>query len=665
MHERYVPGTWSKITRYEHLPRYALASSLAKDRRVLDFGCGTGYGSASLARVAASVTGCDLDTEALEWARSEHRGEGLTFLRNEDLGASLPAESCDRIVCFEVIEHLTAEQQRAIVANFARLLAPGGRLLTSTPNPQITALYGENPYHLHELPAGAFRELLGTHFQSVRLFDQCLGSGVIFKDLEGVSDSPTTLSLGDEEQRESACWVALCAQENLPPAGNIVVWDWETPFVNTAVAEARESMEAKSRIIALGYQQALTQQTLAEARTRIGELSERAREQGERISLLMRLAAQGANADHAAAPAAVPGLASRVRAAQAWKRRNRVRANMGLPAVTGTRPSFLDLGIAAEAKAPVVHLVLAPAAEVALDRIAAAHAAGPRNLRPEIILAHRCAPVRVEGAAVSALPHDKLDAVFHALVRRRPRFLHLHLDGEELPAWAAEIPAVARLLNIPTLATFGLASPVEPLDGACAVFTEWAGESVSESVKFLPPAWPESEPSPITKTGAPILTWLRGGEEGLAAIVAVGEHASLRIATIEDEVENSRWAECVRSHRLAGRCDPVGPVTREEMERLVRSAAVVVANGDASILARAALRAGVPLVAIGSATALLPARRKTHDLDPAAQLRWVLAHPAEASQQALALWKAGRTAASRTPAAARYGELYRELGAKK
>ena len=73
MHERYVPGTWSKISEYEHLPRYVFARQFAHDAKVLDFGCGTGYGAALLAETANSVLGLDIDPAALEWARHTHR----------------------------------------------------------------------------------------------------------------------------------------------------------------------------------------------------------------------------------------------------------------------------------------------------------------------------------------------------------------------------------------------------------------------------------------------------------------------------------------------------------------------------------------------------------------------------------------------------------------
>src|SRR5688572_26991292 len=69
--ERFDPASVrGEMTDAEHLARYAWAAQLTKGRRVLDAGCGLGYGSALLAGAGAgSVTGMDIAPAVVEVAR--------------------------------------------------------------------------------------------------------------------------------------------------------------------------------------------------------------------------------------------------------------------------------------------------------------------------------------------------------------------------------------------------------------------------------------------------------------------------------------------------------------------------------------------------------------------------------------------------------------------
>mgnify|MGYP003623051184 CR=1 FL=1 len=62
--ERLIPGEVDIDLLNEHMARYNFAARLTRGKRVLDAGCGTGYGSLELARMAARVTGIDIAPEA-------------------------------------------------------------------------------------------------------------------------------------------------------------------------------------------------------------------------------------------------------------------------------------------------------------------------------------------------------------------------------------------------------------------------------------------------------------------------------------------------------------------------------------------------------------------------------------------------------------------------
>jgi ubiquinone/menaquinone biosynthesis C-methylase UbiE len=157
--ERLIPDAQrGELIYAEHVARYRLAAQFASGRRVLDAGCGEGYGTALLASSGpASVVGVDVDEATIEHARERYGQE----FHVGDL-AELPFDdaSFDVVVCFETIEHIT-EAGRAL-AEFRRVLAEEGLLLISTPNP--TEYVVENEFHVREYTPVEFAKLLDEHF---------------------------------------------------------------------------------------------------------------------------------------------------------------------------------------------------------------------------------------------------------------------------------------------------------------------------------------------------------------------------------------------------------------------------------------------------------------------------------------------------------------------
>ena len=235
MQERFVPGTWSKLAEYEHMPRYQFASRFANGARVLDFGCGTGYGSRALAATAASVVGLDIDEAALTWARFWHRHANLRFERHDDLGAKLPSASFDLVTCFEMIEHVDFETQQATVSSLARLVKPTGMLVISTPNPGVTANYGDNPYHLREMDELEFRALLEPSFEYVTILRQRMRPAILIADETTADDSMRIDVLpGSDAIDEPAAFIALCGHAPIAPSPALCTLD---PSVDLVLAE--------------------------------------------------------------------------------------------------------------------------------------------------------------------------------------------------------------------------------------------------------------------------------------------------------------------------------------------------------------------------------------------------------------------------------------------
>src|SRR5260221_10576860 len=181
--ERVIPGQVDTDLLNEHMARYAFAARLSRRKQVLDAGCGSGYGSAELAKTAAAVLGIDCSAEAIAFARSEYPAPNLRF-EQADCGALPVADgSIDLVTAFEVIEHL--EDWRGLLLEARRALSAAGLFVVSTPNKlyysESRRSAGPNPFHVHEFEFEEFRAELGEVFPHVSLFLENHIEGVVFQ----------------------------------------------------------------------------------------------------------------------------------------------------------------------------------------------------------------------------------------------------------------------------------------------------------------------------------------------------------------------------------------------------------------------------------------------------------------------------------------------------
>jgi SAM-dependent methyltransferase len=218
--ERLIPGQVDVDLLNEHLARYTFASRLARGKRVLDAGCGAGYGSAELAHTALAVTGADLATEAIDFAREHYRLPNLYF-EQATCGALPHPDSCfDLVVAFEVIEHLA--HWREFLLEVRRVLAASGQFVVSTPNKlyytESRGGEGANPFHVHEFEFEEFQGELTAIFPQVALYLENHVEGVTFQPYEPGNTVEVRVDAADPAPLESHFFVAVCAHR--PQVGN-------------------------------------------------------------------------------------------------------------------------------------------------------------------------------------------------------------------------------------------------------------------------------------------------------------------------------------------------------------------------------------------------------------------------------------------------------------
>ena len=279
--ERLIPGQVDIDLFNEHMARYTFAARLARGKRVLDAGCGAGYGSAELAQVAERVTGIDISGEAIEFARAHYALENVAF--EEASATSLPYADAafDLVVAFEVIEHL--EDWRGFLAETRRVLAPAGQLIVSTPNrlyyTESRGVHGPNPFHVHEFDFAEFSAELKAAFPHVALFLENHVEGVAFTPHEPGNTVEARVDTADTAADESHFFVAVCAHR--PQLGN--------PTFLYVPRSANVLRERERHIGALEQELALKDQWLAKSQADLAEFD---REHQKLLAMFRELKAE-------------------------------------------------------------------------------------------------------------------------------------------------------------------------------------------------------------------------------------------------------------------------------------------------------------------------------------------------------------------------------------
>jgi SAM-dependent methyltransferase len=190
---------------------------LAPGRRILDAGCGTGYGTAELARASSlACTGVDIAPEAIAYA-AEHFPLPR-FLRASATALPFRDASFDLVISFELIEHLT--NWNDLLAEAGRVLAPSGVFIVSTPNrvyyAESRGEHGPNPFHAHEFTFEEFKAALEQTFAHVRIYLQDRMEAMGFVPHCGYSAPTAEIAATAPDPSTANFFVAICSAEPLP-----------------------------------------------------------------------------------------------------------------------------------------------------------------------------------------------------------------------------------------------------------------------------------------------------------------------------------------------------------------------------------------------------------------------------------------------------------------
>lgn len=157
-----------------HLATYRFAVPFVRNKSILDFGCGTGYGSHFLSQYCTHVTAIDISHEAIKYGESNYKAANLEFKKVSPIEhGRLPFEdkTFETVVSFQVLEHLADLQK--YFDEIWRVLKDDGVLVLATPDRSTRLFKGQKPwnvFHLHEYRPGELADKMQMRFESIKLF---------------------------------------------------------------------------------------------------------------------------------------------------------------------------------------------------------------------------------------------------------------------------------------------------------------------------------------------------------------------------------------------------------------------------------------------------------------------------------------------------------------
>ncbi|HMD13369.1 MAG TPA: class I SAM-dependent methyltransferase, partial [Bacteroidota bacterium] len=219
-----APDPCDPVRSLEQYHRYLYASRFVRNKRVLEIGCGEGYGTAFLSLNAADVLGIDPDESAISGARCKY--QEFTHSRFE---VGIPGEniacSADRdvAICFGTLEHLPMEKRHAMMKNLKTAMAPAGVAIITTAVRTVASAFNGNGTDL--FTPVEFAEFTKEYFKNVLFVGQKpLTVSSIWSLYQWKDDSFRfharenlfTLPPDDEQFSEPDQLIAICSDENLP-----------------------------------------------------------------------------------------------------------------------------------------------------------------------------------------------------------------------------------------------------------------------------------------------------------------------------------------------------------------------------------------------------------------------------------------------------------------
>jgi len=191
-------STEEYLSYLRHFAAYRFAEDYARGKRVLEVGCGTGYGSEHLSQVAGSIVSIDQWKEGIASCHRSLSNDKMSFIPANALNLPFEDDAFDVVISFQVIEHFSPDDCPRFLQEIKRALKKGGIFLATTPNSNLRLLplqKQRNPEHMREYNHRTLRRLLEAHFEEIDLLGLTATEEVLRTERKLLEQSPVDFYL--------------------------------------------------------------------------------------------------------------------------------------------------------------------------------------------------------------------------------------------------------------------------------------------------------------------------------------------------------------------------------------------------------------------------------------------------------------------------------------
>lgn len=167
---------WSSLEEYvlylKQFAAYKYASKFIDKKKVLEVGCGSGYGANYLSKYCNQYIGIDMSEQNIYYCKETYKKDNLRFIIANSTDLPYDSKYFDVVLSFQVIEHINPEKVINYLSEIRRVMKDDSIFICSTPNKNIRLLPFQkpwNPEHKREYNFKEFDRLMKMNFEYVKI----------------------------------------------------------------------------------------------------------------------------------------------------------------------------------------------------------------------------------------------------------------------------------------------------------------------------------------------------------------------------------------------------------------------------------------------------------------------------------------------------------------